>query len=83
LNSKVLNYIKKNIPNSLYSKFSEIPNSIITKYFFDRKPKKRIDKKYRNELRSTYKSKIKELNKYLNTNELIDFNLLEFWGYED
>jgi len=82
-NSRVLNYIKKNLPSEIYSKVSEIPNTIITRYFFSREHKNKINEEFRNKLRGEYKGKVKELNEYLHSEGLIDFDLLKFWRYEE
>jgi hypothetical protein len=44
---------------------------------------KKLDDNERYLLKKRYKKNVVDLNRYLNKENLIDFNLVKFWGYED
>ena len=76
--SKLWNTVGRLLPVNFYSTLG----SIIDKTFFVKAKKDPLPAKKILTLKKRYLSIVISLNKYLNKEGLIDFNLLEFWGYE-
>jgi hypothetical protein len=77
--SKLWDFIGKVVPVKMYPQL----NDLLNKIFFIKAEKPSLPGKSVRELRAKFLTEVASLNKYLNEEGLIDFNLLEYWGYED
>ncbi|KUK77794.1 MAG: Sulfotransferase [candidate division WS6 bacterium 34_10] len=81
-NPSVLKFIRKVVPLKLFS----VLDRLVFKIFLTPAKEgqiKKLDDNERHLLKKRYKKNVVDLNRYLNKENLIDFNLVKFWGYED
>ena len=77
--SRLWTFVKKKSPPKVLG----FLDSMIFKILFKPIEKKGLTIEKKNRLMKRWKGQVKDLDKYLNEKGLIDFNLLEFWGYEE
>lgn len=77
--SFVWHIITKLVPVKFYS----LLNSFFEKFFFKKASKPEISKDALRKIKKSLLDEVKELNSYLNSKGLIDFDLVNFWGYDE
>jgi len=82
-NSKLLKKLINKFPSRLYSRISGWVNVFFEELFFARKSNKSLSSKTEKFIKNELKKEVEDLEEYLREEGFIDFNLVEFWGYED
>lgn len=77
--SFVWHIITKLVPVKFYS----LLNSFFEKFFFKKASKPEISEDTLRKIKKSLLDEVKELNSYLNSKGLIDFDLVNFWGYDE
>lgn len=71
-------FVERNAPTKVLG----FLDMLVMKIMFKPGRRKNLSREDKNILKKKYRGGVVELNKYLNKERLIDFDLLEYWGYE-